>query len=232
MNKYTNHTVTATDIKELPTEQRPREKLQRKGAETLSDVELLAILIGTGTTKRPAFVLAQHILDLLDRNSGGSEVLIEDLTAIEGMGVAKATLISAALELGRRRLPSKRKQIIFPGDVYPLIRHYGNRPQEYFLSVSLNGAHEVIAVQVVSIGLVNHTLVHPREVFADPLRQRATAVIVAHNHPSGILIPSTDDIRVTQRLIQAGELMGIRILDHLIFSDESFRSMLEENELT
>jgi DNA repair protein RadC len=129
-------------------------------------MELIAILIGSGTFGRPAHVLAQQILDLLDRTSGDSEVEVDDLTQIDGMGIAKATLISAALELGRRRLPSKRKQIIFPSDVYPLIRHYGSRPQEYFLSIALNGAHEVISINVVSIGLVNHTLVHPREVFA------------------------------------------------------------------
>ena len=99
-----------------------------------------------------------------------------------------------------------------------------------FICVALNGAHEVMSVTVVTIGLVNHTLVHPREVFSTPLRERATAVIVAHNHPRGILHPSTDDIRVTQRLIQARELLGIGVLDHLIFSEKSFRSMLEENE--
>jgi DNA repair protein RadC len=137
-----------------------------KGPNALSDMELIAILIGSGTFGRPAHVLAQQILDLLDRTSGDSEVEVDDLTQIDGMGIAKATLISAALELGRRRLPSKRKQIIFPSDVYPLIRHYGSRPQEYFLSIALNGAHEVISINVVSIGLVNHTLVHPREVFA------------------------------------------------------------------
>ena len=166
MNRYTNYDNVATDIKELPIEQRPREKLQIHGASTLSDVELIAILVGSGTTKRPALALAQQILDLLDRTASDSEILVEDLIHLEGVGTAKATLISAALELGRRRLPTKRKQVVFPSDVYPLIRHDGNRPQEYFLSVSLNGAHEIIAVHVVSIGLVNHTLVHPREVFA------------------------------------------------------------------
>jgi DNA repair protein RadC len=142
-----------------------------KGPNALSDMELIAILIGSGTFGRPAHVLAQQILDLLDRTSGDSEVEVDDLTQIDGMGIAKATLISAALELGRRRLPSKRKQIIFPSDVYPLIRHYGSRPQEYFLSIALNGAHEVISINVVSIGLVNHTLVHPREVLTSHLIQ-------------------------------------------------------------
>ncbi|HCG62826.1 MAG TPA: hypothetical protein DEZ27_03205 [Sphaerochaeta sp.] len=232
MRKYNESPTLESGIKELPLEQRPREKLQINGSTALSDNELLSILLGSGTSRKPVPILAKDILDLLDRTRGDSEILIEDLIKIDGMGMAKATLVCAALELGRRRLPAKRKQVIFPSDVYPLIRHYGNRPQEYFLCVSLNGAHEIIGVQVVSIGLVNHTLVHPREVFSDPLRERATAVIVAHNHPSGILIPSNDDINITQRLLKAGELLGIRVLDHLIFSDEGFRSMLEENELT
>ncbi len=166
MKRYMNHDLTATDIKEIPSNERPRERLQSCGPDALSDLELLAILIGSGSSRCPAPVLAKRILDLLDRTHCDSMLLVEELTAIDGMGMAKATLISAALELGRRRLPSRRKQIIFPGDVYPLIRHYGSRPQEYFLSISLNGAHEVISVNVVSIGLVNHTLVHPREVFA------------------------------------------------------------------
>ena len=166
MKRYGQSSHHLTDIKELPSQDRPREKLQSHGADALSDLELLAILIGSGSSKHPALSLANHVLDILDRTHSDSQVLIEDLTVIEGVGPAKATLISAALELGRRRLPSKRKQIIFPSDVYPLIRHYGNRQQEYFLAISLNGAHEVIAVHVVSIGLVNHTLAHPREVFA------------------------------------------------------------------
>ena len=231
MKQYKENCSGMIGIKELPPHERPREKLQKKGSLTLSDIELLAILIGSGTAKKPAFLLAQHVLELLDRTHGDSEILLDDLLTIEGVGVAKATLISAALELGRRRMPTKRKQIIFPSDIYPIIRHYGSRPQEYFLCISLNGAHEVMSVNVVSIGLVNHTLVHPREVFSIPLRERATAVVVAHNHPSGKLQPSSEDLNVTKRLLQAGEILGIKVLDHLIFSDESFRSMLEENEL-
>lgn len=166
MKPYIHRFNGAQDIKELPANQRPREKLQLNGPTALSDLELLAILIGSGTTRQPALMLAQKVLDVLDRLRGDDEISPKELLKISGMGTAKATLICAALELGRRRLPSKRKQVIFPTDVFPLIRHYGNRPQEYFLCISLNGAHEIISVRVISIGLVNHTLVHPREVFA------------------------------------------------------------------
>ena len=171
MKQYKENQSASIDIKELPIEERPREKLQIMGSIALSDIELLAILIGSGTAKTPAFRLAKNILDLLDRTHGDSEILLDDLLTIEGVGIAKATLISAALELGRRRMPTKRKQIIFPSDIYPIIRHYGNRPQEYFLCITLNGAHEVMSVNVVSIGLVNHTLVHPRDVLTSHLIQ-------------------------------------------------------------
>ncbi|MHC1693000.1 MAG: DNA repair protein RadC [Sphaerochaetaceae bacterium] len=230
MRNYQEKTTSNLSIKELPMEERPREKLCTTGPLSLSDVELLTVMIGSGTSRIPAQKLALQVQEFLDQHQTTPEITVTDLSSVDGMGIAKASVICAALELGRRRLPSKRKQIVFPSDVYPLIRHYGSRQQEHFLCVSLNGAHEVVSVNVVSIGLVNHTLVHPREVFADPLRERATAVIVAHNHPSGNLAPSMDDKNVTSRLRKAGELLGIQVLDHLIFSDETFHSMLEENE--
>jgi DNA repair protein RadC len=153
----------------------------------------------------------------------------EDLRNISGLGMAKTTLICAALELGRRRLPAKKRQISTPGDIYPLISHYAGRMQEHFLSIALNGAHEVLSVNVCSIGLVNRTLVHPREVFVEAVRQRATAILVAHNHPSGNLEPSVEDRDVTRRLRQAGDIIGIKVLDHLIFGEEGYFSMLEGN---
>ncbi len=231
MRQYKDYYTNGVSIKELPQSERPRERLQEHGPLALSDLELLTLLIGSGTSRNPAMKVAEQLLYLLDKLSGEEEITIEQLTSIDGMGLAKATLVLAALELGRRRLPPKRKQIVFPSDVFPLIRHYASRPQECFLSISLNGAHEVISINVVSIGLVNHTLVHPREVFATPLRERATAVIIAHNHPSGILQPSGDDRNVTRRLVKAGELLGIKVLDHLIFSEEEYRSMLEKDEM-
>lgn len=231
MKQYKDYFSSGVSIKELPQAERPRERLQEHCPLALSDLELLSLLIGSGTSRNPANKVAEQLLFLLDKTSGDAEISIEQLTSIDGMGLAKATLIIAALELGRRRLPSKRKQIVFPSDVYPLVRHYAGRPQECFLSVSLNGAHEVISINVVSIGLINHTLVHPREVFATPLRERATAIIIAHNHPSGILKPSTEDLSVTKRLVKAGDLLGIKVLDHLIFSDEGYRSMLEKDEM-
>ncbi|MXI86694.1 RadC family protein [Sphaerochaeta halotolerans] len=225
--KYQIYKPTEQRIKEMAACDRPRERLILRGAEALSDQELLSILIGSGNRDRSVNAIAKDLLDLLDRKPIATN---EDLMAIGGLGMAKATLIGAALELGRRRLPAKRRQISTPADIFPLIRHYAARMQEHFLSVCLNGAHEVLSVNVCSIGLVNRTLVHPREVFGEAVRQRATAILVAHNHPSGNLEPSMEDKDVTRRLKQAGDILGIKVLDHLIFSEEGYLSMLEGNE--
>ena len=139
--------------------------------------------------------------------------------------------VLATLELARRLLCPKQQRITFPADVIPLISHYSDRKQEHFLCLSLNGAHEVSAIRVVSVGLVNRTVVHPREVYADALMDRAAAVIVAHNHPSGNVEPSAEDRDVTARLKAAGETLGVRLLDHIIFSARGYYSFLEKEEV-
>lgn len=222
--KYKTMESTEQRIKEMAVNDRPRERMLMRGSEALSDQELLTILIGSGSKDRSVSAIARDLMELLDRKS---QVNNEELMSIPGLGTAKATLIAAALELGRRRLPPKRRQISSPSDIYPLIQHYATRMQEHFLSICLNGAHEVLSVNVCSIGLVNRTLVHPREVFGEAIRQRATAILVAHNHPSGNLEPSIEDMDVTKRLKQAGDILGIKVLDHLVFSEDGFISMLE-----
>ena len=153
-------------LKDLSESERPREKLQAKGPEALSDLELMAILLGSGTKGSDVLTVAGRILKVLD---GRNEKLsLEELQKIEGVGPAKASLIAAALEFARRRIRPEGLRISFPPDVLPLIRHFADRKQEHFICVSLNGANEVIATRVVSVGLVNKTQVHPREVFADP----------------------------------------------------------------
>jgi DNA repair protein RadC len=139
--------------------------------------------------------------------------------------------VAAMLELGRRRWGQRGICIRFPEDIFNLIRHYGDRRQERFICISLNGAHEVIAVRVVTVGLVNRTIVHPREVFSDPLQDRASAVCVAHNHPSGKLTPSGEDNEITFRLKEAADILGINFLDHLVFSGEGFFSYRHSGRL-
>ncbi|MFQ3621242.1 MAG: DNA repair protein RadC [Spirochaetales bacterium] len=216
-------------ISAIPLAERPREKLCYQGVSALADAELIALLIGSGNRKSRVEKISSTVLDLLDRYNGS--LTVNQLIEVPGIGKAKASVILAALEFSRRRLCPDRRRIGSPKDILPLVVHYANRKQEYFLCLSLNGAHEVIAIRVVSIGLVNRSLVHPREVFADPLQDRAAAIVIAHNHPSGNLEPSEEDVQVTQRLKTVADILGILLLDHIVFSEEGYHSFLEHGRL-
>lgn len=216
-------------IQSMNVSERPRERLCSAGPQALADHELLTVILGAGQRDRPVTRIAAEVLAVLDRS--GARTTTEDLRSVPGLGQAKATLISAALELARRILCPGRTRITYPTDVLPLVAHYSDRRQEYFLCLSLNGAHEVIATRVVSVGLVNRALVHPREVFAEPVTDRAAAVVVAHNHPSGHVEPSREDRDVTERLTAAGRTLGIQLLDHIIFSTEGYYSFLEHGAI-
>ncbi len=215
-------------ISKIPQMDRPREKLRKMGPQSLSDMELLAILLGSGTQTVDVMTLANRLLKKIDGESGEPD--LDALMTVEGIGPAKASVIVAALEFARRRIRPEGIKISIPPDVLPLIRHLADRKQEHFICVSLNGAHEVIASRIISVGLVNRTQVHPREVFADPITDRASAIIVAHNHTAGDLTPSSDDIAVTNRLKAAGETLGIMLIDHIIFNNKSYYSFLEHEE--
>jgi len=216
-------------IRDLPVQERPREKLLAKGAGALSDQELLAIILGKGSQKNDVLSLARLLIKTIDAK--GITVQAQDILDIDGIGEAKATTIAAAFEFVRRRIKPEGLKIKFPVDVLPLIQHYGDRKQEHFLCISINGANEVMNIRVVTIGLINKSQVHPREVFADVIAERASAVIVAHNHPNGDLKPSNEDITVTKRLKEAADLLGIGLLDHIIFNNKGYYSFVENNEL-
>jgi len=205
-------------IKDLPVHERPREKLLEKGAGALSDQELLAIILGKGSQKNDVLSLARLLIKTIDEK--GIKVQAKDILDIDGIGEAKATTIAAAFEFVRRRIKPEGLKIKFPVDVLPLIQHYGDRKQEHFLCISINGANEVMNIRVVTIGLINKSQVHPREVFADVIAERASAVIVAHNHPNGDLKPSNEDITVTKRIKEAAFVLGIGLLDHIIFNNK------------
>ena len=215
------------NIKNLPEHERPREKLIERGAVALTDHELLAVLIGKGSCRHDAITLAKKMIPVIDEK--GAKLSVNDLTKFDGIGNAKAALILAATEFSLRRIRPEGIRIETPADLVPYIRHYVDRKQEHFLCASINGANEIINIRVVSIGLVDRSHVHPREVFADPLIDRASAVILAHNHPAGALNPSEQDIETTQRLRQAGEIMGITVLDHIIFNGTEYFSFLEND---
>lgn len=215
-------------VKDIPQDDRPREKLMKKGAEALADLELMAILIGRGIEGYDVMTVAGRILKMIEEDHG--KINVEALQKIEGVGPAKAAVIASALEFARRRIRPEGFKISFPADVLPLIRHYADRKQEHFICVSLNGSNEVIAERVISIGLVNKTQVHPREVFADAIAERASAIIVAHNHPSGGVDPSKEDVEITRQLKSSGEILGIKLLDHIIFNQKTYYSFLEHNQ--
>lgn len=213
-------------IKDIPSFDRPREKLAAKGPEALSDSELLAILLGSGVKGKDVFQVAHAILRKLNKDK--KKIDVKALVAIEGVGFARACQIVASFEFARRRLLKESIFIRKAEDVLPLISYIADKKQEYFLCISLNGANEVIGNRVVTVGLLNTNQVHPREVFVDAISDRAASVIVAHNHPSGILKPSPDDIAITRQLVEAGKILGIPVLDHIIITKKGHLSLKEK----
>lgn len=218
----------------------PREKAQTWGIHSLSDTELLALLIGSGCKDYPVLQVAEAARNALDEaeihQRGTSLKGVEQtddlrrsaLEQVIGLGKTKTLQLSAALEWGRRRYFMGENPVRTPADIWELLRHMGDRRQERFLVVCLDGAHHVTQLVTVSVGLLNRSLVHPREVFAPAIESRAAAIAVAHNHPSGNLEPSKEDLDVTRRLSDAGELLGIPLLDHIVFSSNGYTSIREQ----
>jgi DNA repair protein RadC len=227
--KHMKNNNKAKAFSGIPPEQRPREKLSAGGPDSLSDSELISILLNTGIQGKDVKAVASDLLVLLDKNK--DIPCIKEISLLPGLGYSKACMIIAMLEYGRRRYGSLSARIKQPADIYALVRHYADRKQERFISLSLNGAHEVLAVRVVTIGLVNKTIVHPREVFADIIQDRAAAFCVAHNHPSGQLESSPEDDEITERLKLAANILGLHFVDHIIFSQSNWWSFRENGKL-
>jgi len=228
--------ISTEKIKNLPLEDRPREKLFLRGVEALTDAELLAILLRTGTARKSALDIGKELTadGGLYRRLAGVRSLNE-LTLIKGMGQAKAATVLAALEIGRRiasARPLDKIRIGCPRDgaayLMPRLR-YANKEQ--FLVILLNSKNKVISTEVVSEGSLNASVVHPREVFAPALLQHAAAICVAHNHPSGDPAPSGEDRQLTAVLAAAGRTLGIPLLDHIIIGDGAYYSFQEDGAL-
>ena len=200
---------------------RPREKLQAKGAASLSDYELLMAIIGSGNAQADVTKIARDVQKLLKEK--GSALTYDDLLGVKSLGPAKATQIMAGFELWRRQFEVSERPIIdSPEKAVEQLTDIRTKQQEYFVCLTLDGANRLIAKRVISIGTLTSSLVHPREVFSDAITDRAASIIVAHNHPSGNLQPSGADRAVTERLREAGELLGVTLLDHLIITKDSF----------
>lgn len=207
-------------IKDRRKDERPREKLQAKGASALSDLELLMAIIGSGTAQADVIKISRDVKKLLDGK--GSELTFNDLLAIKSLGPAKATQIMAGFELWRRQFEVTDRPIIdSPEKAIEQLADIRDKKQEYFVCITLDGANHLIAKRIITIGTLTSSLVHPREVFADAITDRAASIIVAHNHPSGSLEPSRADKAVTTRLQEAATLLGITMLDHIIVTKSS-----------
>ena len=222
-------------IKDIIKEERPRETLLKKGETYLSDSELLAILINNCTRDKSAITLAREIIETSDGIRNLSNITVEELSKIKGIGLAKACRIISALELGRRVSVASEMQkfkISSPqdiGNVYMEELRY--KKKEIFRVVLLNTKNVIIGSKDISEGSLNASIVHPREVFLEAIKKSANKMILMHNHPSGDPTPSSEDINITKRLISAGQIVGIEILDHVIIGDGSFYSFKENGQI-
>ncbi|REJ19002.1 MAG: hypothetical protein C6W59_04625 [Paenibacillaceae bacterium] len=222
-------------LRDVPREDRPRERMMIDGAEALSDAELLAILLRTGTRNESAVNLANRIL----RECGGLRQLVDmsiaELINIRGVGPAKAVQLRAGIELGRRlarRAASDRPAIRKPEDAAKLVMEdLRSELKEHFVCLFLNTKNQVLARETLSVGTLNASLVHPREVFRAAIKRGSASIICLHNHPSGDPTPSPEDIALTRRLQEAGALIGIDVLDHIVIGDGRFISLKEQGYL-
>ena len=202
----------------------PREKLVKYGPNHLTDSELLQLLIGSGNKQASSCDIAKNVLRLLKEK--GDAIAYDDLVEIKGMGVAKTSEILALFELGRRYLiPPKKPVISSTEQAIKQLEYIRYKKQECFVVLTLDGAQQLISNTIVFQGTLNQSLIHPREIFAKAIEDRAASIIVAHNHPSGNPEPSQEDIEITFKLREVGELLGIRVLEHIVVSSEGERTI-------
>lgn len=206
-----------------------RELTLANGISYPSDEELVMLILGKGTKDNPIEQLSEKVIQAI--NASNEDNLVENLTAIDGMGSSRALAISAAIELGRRRKGFLHSIIRKPKDVVPYIKHYSLMKSEHFITITTNGAHEIIGSKVISIGTVSRALIHPREVFADAVSQHASGIICCHNHPCNQCYPSNADIESTKQLYKASSILGISFLDHIIITRDGYFSFLEHGML-
>ena len=220
----------AFTIHDLPVSERPRERLQKFGVESLSAQEILALILGRGISGESVMMTAQRLLSQFGSLKGLASASVEELSQVRGIGVAKASQIKAAFELTNRLEgypeAGKKPVVKTPEDVASLVKgRLKGKKKEYFLVLLLDTRSRLIKISEISVGSLDTSIVHPREVFKEAMSASAASVIFVHNHPSGDSEPSEDDIKLTERLAQAGEIVGIDVLDHIIIGDKNYLSL-------
>lgn len=222
-------------IRDLPLEERPREKLKALGAGALSNAELLAILLRSGSRNESAVQMASRILARAGGLRSLPDLSLEELQENKGIGPDKAVMIKAALELGSRLATTPRQlaeSVVTPGQAADLfMEELRYKKKEYFKILLLNTKNHVISREEISVGSLSASIVHPREIFNIPLRKSAASIILFHNHPSGDPTPSQQDLEVTRRLVDAGNILGVTVRDHIIIGDGCFFSFREKGLL-
>ena len=216
----------------MPSEDRPREKLKKLGAGSLTDAELIAIILRTGKKGKSVLTISHELVQKHSNVAGLVPLSLADLKKISGIGEDKAISLLAAFEIGRRMQSQTKwsidKKITSPKDIaeffVPILR---DELKEKFLVVCLNSANKVTKFEAVSVGSLNSSVVHPREIFKFAIENSSASIILIHNHPSGNLEPSNEDIAITKKLVEAGKILNIEVLDHIIVGGNSFTSMVE-----
>lgn len=240
-DKYVTSSVKPLTVHDIPKEERPRERLKHYGASSLSSHELLAIILGSGIQGESVLTLSQRLLSEFGSLKNVFNASMQDLLKVNGIGPAKASQLLACFEIARRTIKEasleekeklNSKPVISPDDIIELLRSkISDFNKEQFLVVSFDTRQKVIGVDNVSTGTVNTSLVHPRETFSSAIKHIAASVIVAHNHPSGDTEPSEEDIKITKRLTEAGKIIGIELLDHIIVTRTNYFSFKEHGLL-
>ena len=206
-----------------------RERTIENGLLYPTNVELIMLILGSGNKQMSVDVMAQKINDVL--TDSNFDDVVKNLLSVKGVGQGKALAVAAALELGRRHCSHLKALIQTPEDILPYVQNYAMCAKEHFVMITLNGGHEIIKIHLISVGTVSKTIIHPREVFREAIKENASSIVICHNHPSGNCVPSDEDIETTKFLIKASNLIGIPILDHIIFDCDSYYSFLEHDFL-
>ncbi len=201
-----------------------REKLETKGVRALSDEELLVLLISDGKEVQNIDDICTHVLSIIDK---GISFPLSALMNIPGVGRIRGARLLAAMEFGRRKTNRKPRQYNHHQDIYQEIRHFASREQEQLIVLSMNAAFEILHIHCASTGFINKAFFHPREIFSEAIKHHAVQIVIAHNHPSGRVVPSKEDILATKRIVKSGEVLGIPVVDHIIFTLDSYSSFVD-----